>query len=170
MPVIQDDRPDAENDQTRYDAAGATDPDVIIYRISGAFFFGAAAGVAAALDSIGEHPKAYIVDFSDVSIIDSTAASTIAGFARKVVRQNAALYITGAELAIRRELLLHGAGPPSVSFADSVAQARELARSQLEDLANGVELTAVPPNCESAASPETDNDIEKIEIHLEKSS
>ena len=41
-----------------YDAALATDPDIIVYRISGAFFFGAAATVAAALDRIGEHPKA----------------------------------------------------------------------------------------------------------------
>jgi SulP family sulfate permease len=36
----------------------ATDPDVVAYRISGAFFFGSAASVAAALDRIGEHPKA----------------------------------------------------------------------------------------------------------------
>ena len=35
-----------------YDAALATDPDVIVYRISGAFFFGAAAAVGTALDRL----------------------------------------------------------------------------------------------------------------------
>ncbi|HLJ70370.1 MAG TPA: SulP family inorganic anion transporter, partial [Roseiarcus sp.] len=42
----------------------ATDPDIVAYRISGAFFFGSAASVAMALDRIGEHPKAYVIDFS----------------------------------------------------------------------------------------------------------
>ena len=67
----------------------ATDPDMLVYRISGAFFFGAAASVAAALDRIGEHPKAYVIDFSAVPVIDSTAAATIAGFARKATRGKA---------------------------------------------------------------------------------
>ena len=53
-----------------YDVALATDRDVIVYRLSGAFFFGAAANVAAALDRIGEHPKAYAIDFSAVSVIE----------------------------------------------------------------------------------------------------
>ena len=51
--------------------------------ISGAFFFGAAATVAAALDGIGEHPRALVIDFSAVPVIDSTAAVTIEGFVRK---------------------------------------------------------------------------------------
>ncbi len=36
-----EDRPDSE-DRTPYDAALATDPDILVYRITGAFFFGAA--------------------------------------------------------------------------------------------------------------------------------
>src|SRR5579883_2662728 len=67
----------------------ATDPDIVAYRISGAFFFGSAASVAAALDRIGEHPKAYIIDFAAAPMIDSTAAMTIAGFARKARRRGA---------------------------------------------------------------------------------
>ena len=43
-------------------ARTAYDPDVleagvVVYRISGAFFFGAAAAVSSALDGIGEHPR-----------------------------------------------------------------------------------------------------------------
>jgi SulP family sulfate permease len=125
--MIQEDQ--ADGDYARYDAALATDPDVIVYRISGAFFFGAAAGVAAALDSIGENPKAYIVDFSDVSLIDSTAAATIDGFVRKAIRRGAAVYITGADTAVRRELLLHGVRPPKVSFHEKLEDVVGLARN-----------------------------------------
>ena len=75
--------------RTPYDPALATDRDVVVYRISGAFFFGAAAAVGAALDRIGEHPKAYVIDVSAVPVLDSTAAATIEGFARKARRHGA---------------------------------------------------------------------------------
>jgi SulP family sulfate permease len=114
-----------------YDAALATDPDILVYRISGAFFFGTAAAVGAALDRIGAQPKAYVIDFSAVPIIDSSAAATIAGFARKASRQGAALYISGASAPIRRSLLAQGVRPPNVRFrtklTDAVAAARKAA-------------------------------------------
>jgi len=122
--TVEADVADAANGQRRrYDAALATDPDVIIYRISGAFFFGAAATVAAALDRIGEHPKAYVIDFSAVPLIDSTAAATIEGFMRKAHRQNVALYIPGASTAIREVLTAQGVGSPRAQFMATVAEA-----------------------------------------------
>jgi SulP family sulfate permease len=129
--VVEQDVPDATNGNGRkpYDAALASDPDVIVCRISGAFFFGAAATVAAALDRIGEHPKAYVLDFSAVPVIDSTAAATIEGFVRKSSRQGRRVYIAGAERAVRRVLLTHGVRPPRVRYrtrlADALAAARE---------------------------------------------
>ena len=122
--TVEADVADAANGhRRRYDAALATDPDVVIYRISGAFFFGAAATVAAALDRIGEQPKAYVIDFSAVPLIDSTAAATIEGFMRKAHRKNAALYITGASGAIRAALTAQGVGSPRAQFAATVADA-----------------------------------------------
>lgn len=122
--TVEADVADDANGQRRpYDAALATDPDVIIYRISGAFFFGAAATVAAALDRIGEQPKAYVIDFSAVPLIDSTAAATIEGFMRNAHRKNAALYITGASAAIREVLTAHGVGSPQARFVATVAEA-----------------------------------------------
>ncbi|MGK9235889.1 SulP family inorganic anion transporter [Inquilinus limosus] len=128
--AVEVDRPDTANGTGRapYDAALATDREVVAYRISGAFFFGAAAGVAAALDRIGEHPKAYVVDFSAVPVIDSTAAATIEGFARKARRQGAAVYIAGARRPILRALLTHGVRPPLVRFKADPADALEAAR------------------------------------------
>jgi SulP family sulfate permease len=130
LPVIAPDAADSANGNGRqpYDASLASDPDIVVYRISGAVFFGAAGSVAAAIDRIGEHPKAYVVDFSAVPIVDSTAAATIAGFARKARRHGAAVYLTGTAPAVRRVLLTHGARPPHVRYkpqlADAVAAAR----------------------------------------------
>ena len=109
----------------------ATDRDIIVYRISGAFFFGAAANVAAALDRIGEHPKAYVIDFSAVSVIDSTAAATIEGFARKARRHHASVYVAGALPAVRRILLTHGVRPPDVRFAANLDEALAAARATI---------------------------------------
>ncbi|WP_336492637.1 SulP family inorganic anion transporter, partial [Methylobacterium nigriterrae] len=123
--VSEMDQPDTANGNGRqaYDAELATDPDVIVYRISGAFFFGAAASVAAALDRLGEVPKAYVIDFSAVPVLDSTAAATIEGFVRKAGRQGTAVYLTGASRSVRRVLLVHGIRPPRVRFRSTIGDA-----------------------------------------------
>ncbi len=118
-PLLEEDAPDSAPDGERpYDQSLVLDPDIVVYRISGAFFFGAAANVGAALDRIGEHPKSYIIDFAAVPVLDSTAAATIAGFARRASRHGATVYVTGARAPIRRVLLTHGARLPYVQFPD----------------------------------------------------
>jgi sulfate permease, SulP family len=131
-PMLDEDVSDAQNGNRRkpYDVALATDPDIVVYRISGAFFFGAAASVAAALDRIGEHPKAYVIDFSAVSVIDSTAAATIEGFARKARRHHALVYVSGALPAVRRILLMHGVRRPDVRFAATIDDATTAAKAR----------------------------------------
>jgi SulP family sulfate permease len=124
-PLREEDRPDFVNGNGRkpYDVSLATDPDVVVYRITGAFFFGAAATVGAALDRIAEHPKAYVIDFSAVPILDSTAAATIDGFVRKANRHDAAVYIVGARRPVRRVLLIHGVRPPRVRYRSTITDA-----------------------------------------------
>ncbi|MEA2757264.1 MAG: sulfate permease, SulP family [Aliidongia sp.] len=135
QPVINEDQADSTNGdhRQRYDAGLAVDPDIIVYRISGAFFFGAAAAVAVALDGIGAHPKAYVIDVGDVAMLDSTGADTIAGFARKAHNQGAATYVAGARPAIRRLLLAHGVRPPEVRFKTNLDDAVALARRKIDD-------------------------------------
>ncbi|MEP7312669.1 MAG: SulP family inorganic anion transporter, partial [Pseudomonadota bacterium] len=113
------------------EAPFATDKDIVVYRISGAFFFGAAATVGAALDRIAAHPKAYVIDFSAVAIIDSTAAITIEGFVRKARKHHAAVYITGAGREVRQELLTHGVREPQVAFREDVSAAIAEARAAI---------------------------------------
>lgn len=127
-PLIEQDVPDGANGRRAYDMATTTDPDIVLYRISGAFFFGSAAGVAAALDRIGVHPKAYVIDFSEIPFIDSTAAATMASFVRTARRHNVAVHIAAARDVVRADLLLHNMTPPDVEYSDSVQLALEAAR------------------------------------------
>jgi len=112
--TVEADIADAANGPRRpYDAALATDPDVNRLSHLGAFFFGAAATVAAALDSIGEHPKAYVIDFSAVPLIDSTAAATIeASCARRIAgTPHSILQVhrpRSAQCSLRTGSALHG--------------------------------------------------------------
>jgi SulP family sulfate permease len=122
-------------DRSRYDAAAATDPDIVVYRISGAFFFGATASVAAALDRIGQQAKAYIIDFSAVPIVDSTAAAMLEGFVERMNRRGAQIFLCGARPAVRRVLLPQGLKPPRVRYAATVDAAKATARLEVDQMA-----------------------------------
>jgi SulP family sulfate permease len=130
-PLVEADRADAVGSpgRERYDPGVATHPDVVVYRISGAFFFGAAAAVSAVIDRLAEAPRAYVIDVSAVPVIDSTAAATIGGFVRKAQRHQAAVYIAGARPPIRRVLLTHGVRPPRVQFRRNIADALRAANA-----------------------------------------
>jgi SulP family sulfate permease len=103
--------------------------DAMVYRISGAFFFGATAAVGAVLDRIGEHPKIFVLDFTDVSLVDTTAAKVLEGFVRKLNQGGTKVYFAGARKSVRRTLLAAGLGRPHVHYAatakDSLEQARK---------------------------------------------
>jgi sulfate permease, SulP family len=123
-PLVADDRADHGNgDRKPYDAALATDPDVVVYRISGAFFFGAASTVGTVLDSIADTHKAFVVDFAAVPFLDSTAANAMSRVAAKAQRQGIRLFITGASSPVRRALLTHGVKPPRAKFRGTIARA-----------------------------------------------
>ena len=137
-PLSQDDASDVDADRQRgrYDAAVATDPDIVVYRITGAFFFGAAANVGAALERIGAHPKAYVVDFSAVPLIDSTAAATMRGFVRKARRHHVPVYFTAVRPAVREMLSAHGVAEPDVLFQPSIEAALRTAHAGLAPTAS----------------------------------
>jgi SulP family sulfate permease len=106
-------------------ARAAYDPhalnrDVIVYRISGAFFFGATAAVNGVLDRIGEHPKVFVLDFSDVPLMDSTAAKALEGFVHRLQHSGTRVYFAGAGKSVRRTLLIAGLRKPLVRYASSV--------------------------------------------------
>lgn len=106
-----------------FDAAVSGDPALVVYRISGAFFFGAAAGVSAALDRIGARPKAYVIDFSEVSLLDSTAAATMTAFTRRAHKDGAQVYFVAARRPVLRALLSHGLDRHMVTYHGTIAEA-----------------------------------------------
>jgi SulP family sulfate permease len=135
----EDDKPDQRPGRTPYDAAMATDRDVLVYRLSGAFFFGAAANVGAVLDRIAEHPRAYVIDFSAVPLLDSSGAATLDTFVNKARRHGAIVYVVGAARPIRRTLLSHGLRRPHVRYKATAAEAVASAHSRIAAERNEVD-------------------------------
>ena len=137
-PFVARDEADTARPRDTYDEDAAANPDIVIYRITGALFFGATASIGSVLDRIQDDHKALIVDFSAVPFLDSTGANMIEGLARKAHKRDVALWLTGASRDIRRVFLTHGLKKPLVHYAgtvedavvafrDEAAQAREAA-------------------------------------------
>ena len=134
--LVQEDRSDSDRAGERPPAA--LSDDVVVYRISGAFFFGAAAAVDSVLDRIGDRHRVLVLDLSDVPFLDSTAANLLEGVARKAKRSGRGLIIAGAARPVRRMLLAHGMRENRARFApDLDAAAAMAAESQAQAQAQG---------------------------------
>jgi SulP family sulfate permease len=122
-PLPVDDLPDLAGIRTPYDASLASDPDVVVYRINGAFFFGSASTVGAVLERIAGQHKGLILDFSSVPFLDSSGAHVIAGVARKASRHGVKVFVTGASYDVRKGLANHGVAPPAVTILARIQDA-----------------------------------------------
>jgi len=120
-PPPLDDVADSTNGgREAYHAEDASDPHTVIYRISGAFFFGAASTVGTVLDRIADQRRNFILDCSAVPFLDSTAASVIESTVRKARRAGVRFFITGATQPTRRMLFTHNVRPPNVRYKATV--------------------------------------------------
>jgi len=122
-PFVAADRADSAEPRTPYDAEAVSHSNVVVYRLTGAFFFGTASMVGAVLDRIGDKHKAFVLDFTAVPFVDSTAANVIASLARRTSRHGVKLYLTGASPAVRRALLVAGIRPPLATYRKSIDNA-----------------------------------------------
>jgi SulP family sulfate permease len=120
-PASLDDMADSAEPRGHYDAERAIDREIMVYRISGAFFFGATARVLQALERVGATPRIFVLDFTDVPLIDSTAARSLVAFVNKLKRAGTAVYFTAARKNVHSVLNQAGLKPPLVSFAASTA-------------------------------------------------
>ncbi|MCC2687324.1 MAG: dauA [Rhizobiaceae bacterium] len=130
VPMVRRDVADDEGGREAYDAGSSSDPDTVVYRISGAFFFGAASTVGAVLDRIAGRHKNFVLDCSGVPFLDSTAANVLEGAVRKARRAGVRVFVTGASPQMRRLLVAHGVKPPLVRYKATIERALEQARSE----------------------------------------
>jgi len=121
--ATEDRADDGNGERVPYDPKLAVDREVMVYRITGAFFFGAASAIGSVLDGIAARRKAFVVDFAAVPFLDSTAANAMGSVAAKARRQGIHLFITGASPAVRRALITHGVRPPRARYRETIARA-----------------------------------------------
>jgi len=118
-----DDVADKADPKNRYDAAAAMDRDLMVFHISGAFFFGATARVLSVLERVGT-PRVLVLDFADVPLIDTTAARALVAFVKKIKRSGAVVYFSSARPNVRHLLNRAGLKPPLVAFAAKASDVR----------------------------------------------
>jgi SulP family sulfate permease len=124
--LVEDDRADSGD---AYDPHMASAPDYVVYRISGAFFFGAAAAVGAVLDRIADQGKTLILDCSALPFLDSTAAHALDGAANRATKRGVRLIVAGASDDARRTLFANGLRPPRLTYVESVGDALAILRN-----------------------------------------
>lgn len=118
-PLIDADRPDELGRGA--DFVTPSDPGTVVYKISGPFFFGAAAEVGAILDRIGDVPRRFVLDLSAVPFIDGTGVHTLESTIHRMQKQGAQIIIAGARPAVQREIEREGLSSRGVQFVASVA-------------------------------------------------
>ncbi len=121
--LIGDDLADgAAGQRSAYQPMRSQDP--LVYKVTGALFFGATATLGIVLDRIGTPPKTFIFDLSEVPLIDATAAKLIETFAKRMESAGTTLIIAGAKPSVRRVLLKAGLREPGIRYAATVTDAR----------------------------------------------
>ncbi len=118
LPLAVEDHADTG---TTYEAG--QERDVLVYRIAGAFFFGAASAIGTTLDRLADRPRAFVLDLSEVPLLDSSAAHTIEMLGRKMQRRGGILYVTGARREVRKALLALGLREPHVHYRATIEDA-----------------------------------------------
>ena len=133
LPVVDRDVADSAHAQPAFDPAYSHDRDVLVYRLNGAFFFGAAGTVGAVFDRLGRMPKIFILDMAGVPFLDTTGANTLDVFAHKLERAGTTMIISGANPAVAASLAHFGLVEPRIEMSETVATAMTLADARLAD-------------------------------------
>lgn len=103
------------------------DRDVVVYRVSGAFFFGAAATIGAVFDRIGDPPRLFVLDMGGVPFLDASGANMLESLVHRLERAGTQVVVAGARPAIVETLGHFGLSPPRIAFAADAEGAARLA-------------------------------------------
>jgi SulP family sulfate permease len=114
--LVAEDVADTANGQREAYEPVAPGERILVYRISGAFFFGATAAVSSVLDRIGDRPEAFVLDFTSVPLVDSTAANALGSFVRSLRSSGTLVYFAGTTSTVQGMLLRAGLTEPLVRY------------------------------------------------------
>lgn len=80
----------------------------VICRLRGPWFFGAAARLGSVLERIADRPREFVVDLTEVPMIDSSGVRSFLLLERKMARRGGVLIVVGARPAVAEALRHHG--------------------------------------------------------------
>ena len=112
---VQEGKPDLRRDVADdtphpFTPDSGVDPDLVVYRVTGAFFFGAAARIEGVLDRIADRRRSFVLDLSALALLDSTAAKLIVATVERAQRDGIRVVIAGAAPQVQAMLAAHGNG------------------------------------------------------------
>ncbi|MCE1236593.1 MAG: STAS domain-containing protein [Hyphomicrobiales bacterium] len=126
--LLERDVPDAPGMRPAYESA--VFDDVVVYRIHGPFFFGAADRLARTLGRIGDRPRFLVLDFAEVPLVDTTGATALKSVIDQASRRGTSVILSSMSRPVRRALVGFGVKRPEVhvSTAPSIEVAIDRAR------------------------------------------
>ncbi|MDM7933079.1 SulP family inorganic anion transporter [Tabrizicola sp.] len=95
--------------------------DRVVYTLRGPYFFGAAAQMGGVLERIAEAPRAFVLDMTEVPLIDSSGARSFHMLAGRAQRRGGQLYLVGLSAPLRRQLEAQGVRAPEVRYLPDIA-------------------------------------------------
>ncbi|WP_110689469.1 SulP family inorganic anion transporter [Salinicola endophyticus] len=132
MPWVPEDVADTSFDY-RDTGLSPADPELVVYRLSGAWFFGAATSIESILARVSDRHRGLILDFTEVPFIDVSAARALEGMLSASRRAGIRIALTGTHSDMRRMLFANGVRPPLVSYERSIeAAVNKLRRASAE--------------------------------------
>lgn len=100
-----------------------SDAETIVYRLDGAFFFGAVATATAVLDRIGDQHRNLVLDCSGIVFIDASGINALAGVIRSAARHGTQVYIVSSRPDLHAMLLHHEISDATARFEPDMQSA-----------------------------------------------
>ena len=106
---------------------------VMIYRIEGALFFGAAAKAMDEIELVGSHVRALILDLSAVAVMDATGLVNLESALKRVQKNRTLVILTGAQPQPKKVLEKAGIEPEegALALAEDLTEAIARARAHV---------------------------------------
>jgi sulfate permease, SulP family len=120
---------------------------VMIYRIEGALFFGAAAKAMGELELVGAHVRALVLDLSAVPVMDATGLVALESAIERLKKNGTLVILAGVQMQPKRVLDKAGIRPEegNIVLVDQMRDAVAHARRHLGD--DGRASAASPSPC-----------------------